>query len=77
MVRNDRDLASKDVQEAGEDENVSDKRCCAQSCKIADEREREEDDELHEDEVRHGDQPDAVSDGKDECLQRRKPLNNL
>jgi hypothetical protein len=62
-------LAAEDVDQAGDDEDVRDKRRRAQPREVAHEREREEDDELEEDEVREADEARAAGHSGDERLQ--------
>jgi len=66
---NDPEFAPEDVDEAGKDEYVRDKRRCAQLCEIPDQRHGKEDDELHENKILDWDERRAARGSVDETLQ--------
>ena len=67
-IRNDPDLTPKDIQQANQNESISNQSRRAQLREVADKRQRQEDDQLHEDEVWHRDELEAVGDTEDERL---------
>lgn len=65
-VCNDPDLTPEDIQQSNQNESVSNQRRRAQLRKVANQRQRQEDDKLHEDEVGHWDEFEAIGDTEDE-----------
>lgn len=68
IPRDHRYFTPEDINQPGQDERVRDERCRAELGEVPDQRQREEDDKLHKNEILHGDEPEAVCYRHDECL---------
>ena len=64
----ERKFAGEDINQSSQDEDVSHESCCAQFCKVTYEGERQENNELHQDEILDRNNFHAVRDSHDESL---------
>jgi hypothetical protein len=64
----ERKFAGEDINQSSQDEHISHQSGRAQFCKVTYEYKRQENNELHQDEVLDGNDFHAVRHGHDECL---------
>ena len=64
----ERKFAGEDINQSSQDEDVSHESCRAQFCEVTDQGERQENNELHQDEILDRNDRHAVRDSHDESL---------